>query len=112
MFREQYINEKDWGKVETAIDRARRRSRTDRNNAIKQGTKYEAPAYEPIENYLPIEAAGGGGQSSLIGAGGDPALAAGMGGTVTLPDGRIMTKEYMESLPIEQAEAMLRGSSR
>ena len=100
MFREQYIDEKDWGKVETAIDRARRRSRADRNNAIKQGTKYEAPAYEPIENYLPTEAVDLGDSTmpsgSFLGATGDVSMQGSIPRSrnwVTLPSGEEVPKE-------------------
>ena len=100
MFREQYIDEKDWGKVETAIDRARRRSRTDRNNAIKQGTTYEAPAYEPIENYLPTEAVDLGDSTmpsgSFLGATGDVSMQGSIPRSrnwVTLPSGEEVPKE-------------------
>tara|TARA_Y100001938_G_scaffold20646_1_gene26229 strand:- start:1508 stop:2350 length:843 start_codon:yes stop_codon:yes gene_type:complete len=100
MFREQYIDEKDWGKVETAIDRARRRSRADRNNAIKQGTTYEAPAYEPIENYLPTEAVDLGDSTmpsgSFLGATGDVSMQGSIPRSrnwVTLPSGEEVPKE-------------------
>ena len=98
--REKYIDEKDWRNVESAINKARNRARTEKNNARKQGTTYEAPAYEPIENYLPIEAVDLGDSTmpsgSFLGATGDVSMQGSIPRSrnwVTLPSGEEVPKE-------------------